>query len=152
VQILAYKGLSWVSKAIRWQTRSDYSHIAIELDDGSVIEAWHVGGVAHNQSFRTVHTKGTPVDAFAILEKIDENEALAFLLDQVGKKYDFGSIARFMTRRDEPHDEKWFCSELAMAGVSKGGVDLLKRIPASHVSPGHMVTSPLLGFIETRIV
>jgi len=152
MKILAYKGLSWVSKAIRWQTRSPYSHIAIELDDGSVIEAWHIGGVAHNPSFRTVHTKGTPVDVFAVMDKYNYEDVVTFLLDQVGKKYDFGSIARFMTRRAEPHDDKWFCSELAMAGVSKGGVDLLKRIPASHVSPGQMVTSPLLGYVETRIV
>jgi len=152
MKILAYKGLSTISKLIRWQTRSCYSHIAIELDDGSVIEAWHVGGIAHNQSFRTVHTKGTPVDVFAVMDKYNYEDVVAFLLDQVGKKYDFGSIARFMTRRDEPHDEKWFCSELAMAAVSKGDVDLLKRIPASHVSPGQLATSPLLGYIETRIV
>ena len=152
MKILAYKGLSFISKAIRWQTRSPYSHIAVELDDGSVVEAWHVGGVAHNRSFRAVHTKGTEVDVFAIARKHDAIVMSDFLLNQVGKKYDFGSIARFMSRRAEPHDEKWFCSELAMACVYVGGVDLLKRIPDSHVSPGQMVTSPMLEFIGTRRV
>lgn len=152
MKILAYRGKSWISKVIRWQTRSKYSHIAIELDNGSVIEAWHVGGVAHNKDFRTVHTKGTLVDVFDITIKIDEIAISAFLLDQVGKKYDFGSIVRFMSRRAEPKDEKWFCSELAMEGVSAGEVNLLERIPASHVSPGQIVTSPLLRFVETRTV
>ena len=35
MKLLAYRGVSWISKAIRWQTRSKYSHIAIELEDGS---------------------------------------------------------------------------------------------------------------------
>lgn len=152
MKILAYRGKSWISKMIRWQTRSKYSHIAIELNDGSVIEAWHIGGVAHNKSFRTVHTKGTPVDVFSINKPFDEIEAEAFLLEQIGKKYDFGSIARFMSRRDEPHDDKWFCSELSLDGIAKGGLNLLERIPFSHVSPGQEITSPFLGLIETRTV
>ena len=152
MKILAYRGKSWISKMIRWQTRSKYSHIAIELDNGSVVEAWHVGGVAHNQSFRTVHTKNTLVDVFAIIKPFDELKATDFLLAQVGKKHDFGSIARFMSRRDDPHDEKWFCSELAADGLLTGSLSLLKRIPPSHISPGHLVTSPLLEFIETRTV
>lgn len=152
MKILAYRGKSWVSKAIRWQTRSKYSHIAIELDNGSVIEAWHIGGVAHNKNFKVAHTPGTLVDVFGIIGDFDEVAASVFLLDQVGKKYDFGSIVRFMTRRTEPHDDKWFCSELAMEALHAGGVDILKRIPASHVSPGQLVTSPILAFIETRVV
>ena len=152
MRILGYRGKSWISKVIRWQTRSKYSHIAIELHDGSVVEAWHIGGVAHNRSFRSVHTKGTKVDVFAIegMSDLYESAVRAFLMKQVGKKYDFGSIAKFLSRRAERHDNKWFCSELAMEGIAAGGVDLLKRIPASHVSPGQLVTSPLLQFIETR--
>ena len=150
MQLLAYRGRSWISKAIRWQTRSKYSHIAIELNDGSVVEAWHVGGVSHSKDFKEKHTKGTPVDAFAIKMPFDVVEAEAFLLSQVGKKYDFGSILRFMSRRDEPKDNKWFCSELAVEALKEGRLALLERIPASHISPGQCITSPFLKYIGTR--
>lgn len=152
MKILAYKGKSWISKAIRWQTRSDYSHIGIELSDGTVVEAWHVGGVSNNENFKTVHTKGTKVDVFEIIGDFDESAARAYAMSRVGNKYDFTSIWRFMSRRDEPADNKDFCSELGMLISSAGGIDLLKRVPASHVSPGHLVTSPLLTYVSTRTV
>jgi uncharacterized protein YycO len=151
MKILAYKGKSWISKIIRWKTRSEYSHVAIELDDGSVVEAWHIGGVAHNKDFTTVHTKGTEVDVFEIIGEFNETEAEAFALSQVGKKYDFSTIGRFISGRTEPKDGEWICSEFDFVVVAKGGVYLLERIPAPHISPGQLITSPLLKYIEKRI-
>ena len=40
MRIALYQGKSLISLLIRWQTRSQYSHAAFLLDDGSVIEAW----------------------------------------------------------------------------------------------------------------
>lgn len=40
MRIALYQGKSAISRLIRWQTRSQYSHAAFLLDDGSVIEAW----------------------------------------------------------------------------------------------------------------
>jgi hypothetical protein len=40
MRIALYQGKSLISRAIRWQTRSQYSHAAFLLDDGSLIEAW----------------------------------------------------------------------------------------------------------------
>ena len=143
MRILAYKGVSLISKAIRWQTRSPFSHIAVELDDKTVVEAWHKGGVVHTSSFRAVHTPGTEVVAFNIIQPYNAYEVERFLLDQVGKKYDFQSVFRFVSRRKAPANDKWFCSELAEAAFIEGGLRLLNGLPSEH-SPRDTVMSPYL--------
>lgn len=40
MRIALYQGKSFISRLIRWQTRSRYSHAAFLLDNGNVIEAW----------------------------------------------------------------------------------------------------------------
>ena len=150
MKILAYKGKSWISKAIRWQTRSPYSHIAVQLYDGSVIEAWHVGGVRHIADPFEGHSPGTEIDVYGIKlsEPLNEIAVEQFLLDQVGKKYDFKSVARFVTRRDVELDDAWFCSELAEAGFISGGLTFLNGSPSRH-SPRDTVMSPYLVFERT---
>lgn len=152
MKILAYKGISWISKAIRWQTRSKYSHIAIEFDDGSVIEAWHIGGVRRNDTFRTVHSPKTEVDVFEIVGRYDEKKVLDFLKMQIGHKYDFRSIVRFITRKSSSVSPNWFCSELANEAFKEGGLALLARISSSHLSPRDIAISPALRLVETKIV
>lgn len=146
MRILAYKGISPISKAIRWQTRSEFSHIAVELDDSSIIEAWHKGGVQHVDSFRTLHTAGTQVVAYKLGFDLTEEERTdleSWLKKQVGKKYDFMSVARFVTRRKVPANDKWFCSELAEQGFVYINRRLLNGNPSEH-SPRDTVMSPLL--------
>lgn len=152
MKILAYRGVSWISKVIRWQTRSKYSHIAIELEDGSVIEAWHIGGVANNPSFKTVHSPKTKVDVLEIIGQYDEKKVLEFLKMQIGHKYDFRSIVRFITRKSSHVSPNWFCSELANEAFREGGLNLLSRISSSHVSPRDIGISPALRFFETKTV
>ena len=69
MRLLAFKGDSLISKLIRWQTRSEYSHIAIELDSGEIIEAWHRGGVQIHScrgGLLDVHDEGTEIDIYSI--------------------------------------------------------------------------------------
>ena len=148
--ILLYQGKSWVSKAICWQTRSKYSHVAVELDSGQVIEAWHVGGVRLLESVEEGHTPGTVVDCFEVYRDYDNNAIEGWLLRQVGQDYDFTAIARFMSRRNHPVNGKWFCSELVAEAFRIGGLDLLRRIPPSHISPRDLSLSPLLRYVETK--
>lgn len=148
MKILAYRGKSLVSKAIRFQTRSPYSHIAVELDDGSVIEAWHKGGVVHRKHYREGHTPGTPVDFYEISGDFDIEEAERFLKMQVGLKYDFVSVFRFVSRRKSPSNKKYFCSELAEYAFMFAGLPLLNGNPSEH-SPRDTVMSPYLNFEKT---
>lgn len=154
MKILLYRGESWISKAIKWQTRSPYSHAAIQLDDGSVVEAWHIGGVSHVSGPGVNHTPGTEIDVFGfsrnVSGRIDHNRATAeaWLLSQVGARYDYRGVLRFVSRRDWPANDAWFCSELVAEFCAILGVQLLDRIPWSHVSPAMIGYSPRLDFIE----
>ena len=144
MKVLAYKGKRLFSRLIRLQTRSDYSHVAVQMDDGTVIEAWTVSGVRHVASPMTSHTTGTEIDYFEITADYDQEQVLAFLKSQLGKKYDYRGIVRFLTRRAAPADDRWFCSELVLEAFRRGGVDLQSRIPASYATPRDIAMSPLL--------
>jgi uncharacterized protein YycO len=118
------------------------------MDDGSVIEAWYKGGVRQINAPQNGHTNNTPVDVFSIDADFNAGQVEAFLSKQVGKKYDFGAITRFLSRRKEPADDKWFCSELVLAAFSEGGLDLLRGAP-SMMSPRDLSLSPYLSFVKT---
>jgi len=147
--IALYKGKSWLSKAIRWQTRGEYSHAAWLCPDGAVYEAWSRGGVVRSKDLSEIHTPGTEIDLFSVI--VDGADVEMFLQDQVGKKYDFRSVTGFMTRRPElPQDQdKWFCSELIFAAIAFAGVMLLHRVAPFEVSPKMISWSPRLYYQRT---
>jgi uncharacterized protein YycO len=144
MRVLLYRGMSFISKVIQFQTRSQYSHAALQFSDGTVIEAWHVGGVRKLISPWEGHDKNTQIDVFDINGAVDERAVADFSQQQLGKRYDFVSILRFLDRRNMPKNNAWFCSELVVEQVRIGGIDLLSRIPASHVSPRDLSISPIL--------
>lgn len=168
IRIALYQGVSVISRAIRWQTRSVYSHAAVVFDfdiqmtappqygrakivnihAGNVIEAWR-GGVRLSASLSANHTPKTRVDLFTFKEPLKQSEALAithFLVSQLGKPYDYVSILRFLTRtRDNEFDcDRWFCSELAFQAFAVGGRRLLARTPAWKVPPAWIAMSTLI--------
>ena len=170
IQIAAYQGVSFISRLIRWQTRSQYSHIAIQFTDdlwvrlggrehyigaGNVIEAWK-GGVRQAVDISESHDPKTLVDLFefAVPLTADEEQAMAaFLVRQLGKGYDYRAIIRFLTREPEDHwhRQKWFCSELAFEAALTCGRRLLERCAAWEIPPRDVPRSPLLKYIEQKI-
>ena len=162
MRILQYEGLSRLSRWTRFFTWNRTTHTAIELDDGSVCEAWK-DGVRFVESLHAQHTPGTIVKAYTLPElSVMQREDLAFWLrQQDGKPYAFwGGITRFVTRRDpQPYDpqtfqinqydpENWFCSCLIFSGLMRVKFNLLDRIPPWRVSPGHINLSPRLRLDE----
>ena len=149
MRILAYKGISPLSRIIRWQTRSEYSHIAIEYD-GIVIEALGtLGRVVLARDYREFHTDGTEVDVFAV-PGLYADLAWRWALEQVGLPYDYRGVMKFVSRRPAAINGRWLCSELAAAACGVGGVELL-RIPAHESSPRDVVASPVLEWVESRV-
>ena len=148
MQVLLYQGLSFVSRLIKGQTRSIYSHAAIRLLDGTVVEAWAGAGVRRIPNASFGHKDGTLVDVFHVEGDYDASKVEAFLLSQVGQDYDYWSVARFLTRRRSPANDKWFCSELAVEAFRQGGLSLLNGPPSMH-SPRDVALSPLLRKITT---
>lgn len=141
-----YRGKSFISKLIRWRTWSKYSHASWILDSGEVIEAWW-GGVRLKPCIDSDHTDRTQIDLFRInLTRRQREGVEEFLMAQVGKKYDFRSIAKFVSRRAEvaADQDKWFCSELVFAALASVNRAPLARVPAFKVSPGLLAVSPML--------
>ena len=157
--IAAYKGKSFVSRQIKWFTWSEYSHVAYVYEDGTCVEAWHKGGVQRNISPGILHSPGTVIEFYELPRPnsiISWSQELAeqFFEEQIGKKYDFPSVFRFLTRRRESDasQHKWFCSELVFAVMRSAGLRLLHRIAAYKVTPGHIVLSPFLQYSHTETV
>lgn len=143
MKIALHKGSGFISKAIAWQTRSEYTHASVVLRNGQVIESREFEGVRH--------MSGIDPKENVVLFEVETTDAQAdkiesFLRDQIGKPYDYGMVARFISRRQASRSEsgKWFCSELAFAAFQQAGIDLLKRIEPWAVSPALLSQSPLL--------
>ena len=122
----------------------------VELGDGRVAFADTKAKLFLAADFNTgkVDTLGTRVDIFRVegLSMSEGQKAINFAHEQIGKGYDFLSIARFLIRSQSRRKEsgRWFCSELVFAALRKAGVDLLERIEPCDVSPGMLALSPRL--------
>ena len=154
VYILLYRGKSLISKLIRWQTRSIYSHASIYIEGEGNIEAWHIGGVRMKDSYCDGHKSGTIIDVFSVDLSDEEIEKIVeYAKSKIGKKYDFRSVFRFLTRKPQnEHDkDKWFCSELVFASFKYAGINLLERIEAWAVSPALLSFSPKMKKVTTWV-
>jgi uncharacterized protein YycO len=144
LRIGLHRADGWVSKAIKWQTRSDYSHASLVLPDNTVLESMQGRGVV---KYRSVQGCAEVVDLFSVtaLARV-HNDALQFALEQLGKPYDYTMVARFISRRPANRAEsgKWFCSELVFAAFAHAGLLLLRDTQAWEVSPELLSKSPYL--------
>lgn len=163
MRIALYQGTSFISRAIRWQTRSQYSHAAFLLDDGSVIEAWQpvvrwiipdnegdfISGLSKQ------HTPGTTVDIFEFECPLapSENDRLVFFAKQdINTPYDYRGIVRFLTRkRSATSKHRLFCSEQVFLRCAQIGRPLLARTEAWRVPPDWIARSPYLKLTKTII-
>lgn len=150
--IVFYRGTSMLSRAIRWFTRSHYSHVAYEQSNGNLIEAW-THGVRMVADYATDHTAGTAVEWYRVEGVTPEQRERAetFMRKQLGKKYDVRGILGFLRHRDIENQERWFCSELVFEAFRQAGVELLARVPAFKVSPGDLNQSPRLILVKSGV-
>ncbi|WP_009965321.1 hypothetical protein [Verrucomicrobium spinosum] len=148
--ILLFKGRGIVSGLIRLQTRSVYSHAALLYPDThTLIESWQGAGVRK----KTI-TDWEGVDAFIVpgMTEAQWRDAFRFAEAQIGMGYDYRSVARFVSRVSARENERWFCSELVFAALHHAGVDLLARIPAAEVAPGHLAWSTLMQPVQLSTI
>jgi uncharacterized protein YycO len=147
MKVLLFKGESIISRLIQWQSRSPFSHAALLFSDGYLVESREFVGVqGFYQSYRDMRGYGE-CSAFSIkADRINEPAALEWSVSQLRKRYDYRSVARFITRRQEERNGngRWFCSEFVFAACQKAGVNLLERIEPWACSPGLLALSPLL--------
>lgn len=128
--IAAYKGISPLSRSIRFFNDGPYSHVAwIDDDTGDVYESW-TSGVRKTRSVHHNHTPGTPVDVFAVSSEghVQRTVIRHFMISQIGKPYDWPGVFRFMTRGKDPDSDNpphWFCSRLVACAYRYAGIPLL---------------------------
>lgn len=111
---------------LRILTLSKFSHMAVLLDDNTVIEAAAFKGVVRGsfENFTKIYDRVIIQD----LPLPNEEAAINFLLEQVGKPYDWTAIFGIVFRNGKWTDlDSWFCSELVEAAVKVGGLDRFKE-------------------------
>jgi uncharacterized protein YycO len=145
MKILLYKGRGLISWSIRWFTRSRFSHAAIMLPNGDVIEAWQGAGVRITQ----LKSRKNVVSLATDLNPEQAAAVESFLLNEVGSPYDYWNILGFITRRPRRSNRAWHCSEIVYAAYQAAGVNLLgPSVNAWEVTPGMLYTSPLLTVVD----
>jgi len=128
------------------------------MDDGSEIEAWGRFGIVHNPTWGILHARGTEVDIFDFDKRLSPeelNKIEQFLFAQVGKKYDYLGLFRFIPicrwiLKKADNVNAWFCSELTSEACEQAGRKLLKK-PPQETTPEDISTSLLLHYVETRV-
>ena len=134
-----------ISGLIRWQTRSEYAHVALlSADGGRIIEAMEGCGVRARLITEEDKAQWQLFDVEGMTEAAWV-KTWSFAIYQIGKGYDYLDILRFIIPAPTKANQKrWFCSELVMAALSQGGINALSRIDPAEVSPGTLSNSPLL--------
>lgn len=136
----------FIGRAIRWQTRSQYSHASLYLPGQGIIEAREGKGVQHLREYAP--KDGERIELYNIegMADADAQFAWEFAQAQIGKAYDWTMVLRFVSRRQEsrPSSEKWFCSELVYASLKAASIELLRATDPWEVSPGLLGRSPRL--------
>lgn len=158
--ILAYRGLGWISRRIKAVTRGPYSHIAWQMADGRVIEAWGTGGgfvrflaqgrgpmgeIRRVADASAQHTPETLVDVFTFqgLEEV-RGRVEAFLESELGQPYDYRGVLGFKTGAQTSDAQAWFCSELVAEACRRAGVELHRRVESHLIDPTWLTRSAIL--------
>lgn len=152
MKIALYKGTSTVSKSILFFSRGGYSHAAIVLNDGSVIEAKEFHGVQKRKSITDAIPPKYIIDIYELPTTPEQDEAVKnFLEKQLGKGYDYWSVIGFVVYASKEARKsygRWFCSELVFATMEKIGIQLLERVGAWKVSPTILSYNTAMKFVE----
>ena len=151
--ILLFRGRGLTSNLIRWQSRGPWSHAAIEMG-GQVWEAiqWKrvrrrgIGEVIAECEKSRTRLAGIKVE----ITQEQGFEMIRWLNKQLGKRYDWSSVLRFVTRQQASRRaaEVWFCSELVFAAFRHVDIHLLARTQPWEVSPALLARTPFGGELQ----
>lgn len=151
--IQLHKGSSIVSRLIKWQTRSQYSHASVwfvagdDIAGGTVIESVEGHGVRALPADRFAQDRAEGRISVYAIPTLTTTQARAvrdYMTTEIGRKYDWRAVFKFITRRTHGSDDRWFCSELVFAAFQHAGVTLFNGTEAWAVWPGQLATSTLV--------
>lgn len=134
-----------LSHIIRWVTWSDWSHVAILVDDNLVIESTLSHGGVKVCSLDEFKSRASEWAIFDIECKNPEG-VVAAALSQVGKPYDWTGILGVGFHRDWQEDDAWWCSEFVLWAFDESGDPKIKKEAIRRATPQHcyMISGELL--------
>lgn len=98
---------------------SKYSHCGLILPDNTIIESTFQKGV-QRCPFENFMLRATKAEVVTYSVP-DPDACYRYAMLQLGKAYDKTAILGFPLGRDWQQDTDWFCSELLLACIVKGG-------------------------------
>ncbi len=155
IYIRLCKGRSIYDRLIRWYSRSPYSHAEFawpltKRNPREWLGAQPRGGV---QVRPANYLGAVPYDVFAL--EVSQSQARRlerFLLDQVGKPYDWRAIINMgVFQHDVSTWSKWFCSELVFGALAKVGAWILRAplLQRDRITPRDVGTSVMLDYVAS---
>ena len=155
VKIAQYRGISLTSKLIKLATRGSYSHTAIMLGDGRIVEAWQgCNKVRVTKSLSDGHKPGTAVDIYTIPFKEAQEEMFTrYINSRIGNGYDYwGLVAFFLNKRKWNRKGKDFCSELFYNGCITANYQMFSPVLEGwQVSPSMITRTPFPIFEQSVV-
>ncbi len=136
IKLLFYKPTNLFGKLICWQTRSQYCHVANLINGDTIIEAIEGKGVIKRNAENTDFEIADLYEISPAPSLIQVHSIQNWLNEQIGKKYDWLAVLRFLSRRRFYNNRKFFCSELAFEAFMQAGIYLLCNTEAWEASPG----------------
>lgn len=136
------RGRGLISRAIRWQTRCQFSHCALYVGGGYLLEAWPPAVRLHycdDWSDMVAYTHPE-------MRLADWQQAEKLIRSQIGRPYDYGAVVRFATGWQKDQDAengKWFCFEILHWALRRAGFPLAK-VSDSRIHGGHFEASPAI--------
>ena len=153
MRIAFYRGTDLIDKLILFVCRGGYSHVAIVLNNETIIEAYPFKGVRQRQNISD-QMKKCVVDIYEVSTTPEQDSVIHdFLKQQLGKKYDWVAILGFVLHTSEEGRKaygRWICSELVFATFRKASIKLLERINAWKVSPTILSYNTTMKFVERK--
>ena len=126
--------ISWIIRVFTW---SKFSHVDYVTSDGTLIGCWPKGGVYR-------HSRQASEIVYAEFEVQSKEQFEKFILDQLGKPYDWGAIFGLVFRMGDLHStNKWFCSELIAEAAAATGTKLIRK-EAARITPQDLWESALV--------
>lgn len=154
--LIAFEAFGWLSKLIKWATRSNVSHVGVirKVDNDGRVEVIEstslngIRGVQVNRLSRRVaeyngHIWWLPLSGDT-RDQFREKVFWEFLWAQDGKPYDFMQAFKagtlFRTRQNR---EAQFCSELVTGALKGSGIIAIKGLNESEQTPIDVCRFPI---------
>jgi uncharacterized protein YycO len=164
--ILLFQGQRFISKLIRFGTKSKYSHVGVVINPNTFLGIDAVGKGVRAFDLRKEDEKF--IDVYRIKEEhsFDKDAVVSFLVNRLGSKYDLlgvtwlGVLKTFSLitgKKSKPYNRfqkgrDYFCSELAYEAFFGGGLDIVPEVPSADVtSPADISRSSITKAVWKNI-